>query len=143
MANDEQVAAAQAALRVAARSKAAARERPAAPGWYAPARGLLFMAGFGLVFGPWARPWLIAGLVAMTAFVLVHGAVVNLGGVVVMPKRTGEEWLIDQVGPLFVYGLGWLAAIPFGHAAGAVTAAVLGGAALWAATAWQENRRRS
>ena len=33
MANDEQVAAAQAALRFAARSKAAAQERPAAPGW--------------------------------------------------------------------------------------------------------------
>jgi hypothetical protein len=142
MGDAERVDEARAALKIAEEARAAARQRPA-PGWYAPARGLLFMAGFGLVLGPWTGPLLIVGLAALVAFILVHAAVVTRDGVLVVPRRTRQEWVVDQIAPFCVYCLGWLAAIPFGRAAGAVTAAVLGGAALWAATAWQENRRRA
>ncbi|MGW4408217.1 hypothetical protein ACWEJ6_29590 [Nonomuraea sp. NPDC004702] len=135
--------AARQALQAAEAARAAARSRPAAPGWFAPARGLLFAVGFGLLTGPWAQqvPVMVAGIVALLAFLAVHAAVISRGGVVTMPGGPLPRRLMNQLGPAAVYGLGWLAAIPFGQGAGAVCAAVLGGAALWAVTALDGHAR--
>ncbi|GGS62472.1 hypothetical protein ACFFV7_00295 [Nonomuraea spiralis] len=125
------------ALRLAGAARAAARARPPAPAWFAPTRGVLFAAGFGLLTGPWAQqvPVLTAGIVVLVAFLGVHAAVVSRGGVVTMPSGSPRRRLLNQLVPAVAYGLGWPAAVPFGQGGGAVCAAVLGGAALWAVTA--------
>ncbi|MEU1392183.1 MULTISPECIES: hypothetical protein [unclassified Nonomuraea] len=76
-----------------------------------------------------------AGIVALVAFLAVHAAVISRGGVVTMPGGPLPRRLMNQLGPAAAYGLGWLAAVPFGQGAGAACAAVLGGVALWAVTA--------
>ncbi|MEO3791601.1 hypothetical protein ABGB14_15460 [Nonomuraea sp. B10E15] len=122
----------------------AARARPAAPAWYAPARGLLFAAAFGLLLGPWTDqvPFLAAGLLAMLAFLGVHAAVVSRGGVITMPGGTIGQRVLRQLIPAAAFGFGWLSAIPFGQAGGALASAVLGGAALWAVTVREEGEAR-
>jgi hypothetical protein len=139
------------ALRTAEQARKAAQTRPPAPAWFAPARGLLFGAVAALLLGPWADDtrFLTAGLVTVVAFLGVHGAVVSRGGVITMTRSAGTfrrrftRRLMTDMIPFAAYGLGWLAAIPFGHATGAIVSAVLGGAMLWAVTAREESRLRA
>ncbi|NUR85616.1 MAG: hypothetical protein HOY71_16165 [Nonomuraea sp.] len=130
------------ALRLAQDARRAARARPPLPAWFAPARGLLFAAGFALVTGPWNQHngVLFAGMAIMMAFLGIHAVVVNRGGVVVLPEGPVGGRILRQLVPAVVYGLGWLAAIPFGQAAGAVASAVLCGVALAAVTVWEDRR---
>ncbi|HEY6739876.1 MAG TPA: hypothetical protein VI076_13615 [Actinopolymorphaceae bacterium] len=112
-------------------------ERPPALAWYPPARGLVFTAAFGLLAGPWNgddNRVLIMGLLAMLAFLLVHAAVVARGGVLALPEGTTRQRPLKELVPAAAYGVGWLAALPFGRAGGAITSAVLGGAVLWGTT---------
>ncbi|MEU8326101.1 hypothetical protein AB0C33_47730 [Nonomuraea sp. NPDC048881] len=135
--------AARQALQAAEAARAAARSRPVAPGWFAPARGLLFAVGVGLVSGPWPEHGavLVAGMAVLLAFLAVHAVVISRGGVITMPGGPLPRRLMNQLGPATVYGLGWLAAIPFGQGVGALCAAVLGGAALWTVTALDGHAR--
>lgn len=133
------------ALRLAEAAKRAAGSRPPAPAWYAPARGLLFAPGFALLTGPWAgtTALLVAGIVILAAFLGVHAAVISRGDVIAMPGGPAGGRTLRQLLPVAAYALGWLAALPFGQAGGAIASAVLGGGALWAVTAWEQRRASS
>ncbi|KAB8191152.1 hypothetical protein FH608_031600 [Nonomuraea phyllanthi] len=146
--NDPSAADAQAArqaLEAAEHAREAARSRPAAPGWYGAARGLLFAVVFGVICGPWNGeiPLLIVAGVALVAFLGVHVLVASRGGVITMPHGPVGQRILIQAIPVVAFGLGWLAALPFGQAGGAIASAVLAGAALWAVTAWAEGQGRS
>ncbi|MFC4121848.1 hypothetical protein [Nonomuraea zeae] len=142
---DHDVSAAREAPRQTGDARDAARARPPAPPWYAPARGLLFATALILLQGPWNHQasYLIAGVVAVVAFLCVHGVVVRRGGVSAVPGGTIAERVLRRLVPAAAFGAGWLAAVPFGQAEGAFASAVLGGAALWAVAAWEEGRARS
>ncbi|NUO96307.1 MAG: hypothetical protein HOW59_00075, partial [Nonomuraea sp.] len=81
--------------------------------------------------------------VALIAFLAVHAVVISRGGVIAVPGGPVGGRILRQLLPAAAYALGWLGAIPFGRAGRAVAAAVLGGAALWAVTAWEERRAGS
>lgn len=129
-------------LRQVELAREAAGARRPMPGWFGPARGILFTLFTGMAFGPWARAdggaWVAAGLLAAVAFLAVHVVVVKRAGIVVWPPHGSlRARTLAQLLPIGGYGVGWTAAVPFGYAGGALASAVTGGITLWILTAQQ------
>ncbi|GLW51163.1 hypothetical protein Stsp02_68240 [Streptomyces sp. NBRC 14336] len=125
-----------AALRAAEEARLAAV--PRTPAWFGPARGVLFAVAAALYFGFTGTAALSAALLATVLFLAVHVVAVRSGGVVAWPaSRPLKVRLLSETVPITAYAIGWLAALPAGRTAGAVTSAVLGGAALWAVSVWR------
>lgn len=135
------------ALRQAAAARAAGRAGRPSPGWFGPARGAAFAVFATAAFGPWADAgpiWAVTVVVTAAVFVGLHWVAVRASGVIVWPPQgTPRERLLGQLLPVLAFGAGWLLAPALGHAAGAVAAALLGGAGLWAETKWRDRRARA
>jgi hypothetical protein len=146
MSTSEPPAAAEAssALLNAERARAAAQTPRPTPGWFGPVRAGLFAAFTSLAFGPWiigphGEPWPAAGAVVTAfAFLAVHAVIILRTGVIVWPPSGSlRSRTLAQLIPLGGYGVGWIAAIPYGHAAGAIASGMTGGITLLLLTARQ------